>query len=259
MGRTRPDDDGEPGADPVDTDGADDCDAVLADGADDPAGVALDDVPESDPSDGVFTGGVLIGAARVDGVLIEGVVTDGVVRLGVLTGGVVIGPTVTGGTVAVGAVMDGTVAVGAVMDGTVTDGIETVAAVTVGTPRATASPASVSAAHSTEHAAATAISDRLIDLPSGRRTTYQRTSASTLDTECASGKTWAGEGTPRPCPIRRLRASPQTVTDITCPSKPPSGRDRRDIDSSRRRDLYSSRRIVSGPVGRPTFCLSRLT
>ena len=208
MGRTRPDDDGEPGADPVDTDGADDCDAVLADGADDPAGVALDDVPESDPSDGVFTGGVLMGAARVDGVRTEGVVTDGVVRLGVRTGGVVIGPTVTGGTVAVGAVMDGTV----------TDGIETVAAVTVGTPRATASPASASAAHSTEHAAATAISDRLIDLPSGRRTTYQRTSASTLDTECASGKTWAGEGTPRPCPIRRLRASPQTVTDITCPS-----------------------------------------
>ena len=253
MGRTRPDDDGEPGADPVDTDGADDCDAVLADGADDPAGVALDDVPESDPSDGVFTGGVLMGAARVDGVRTEGVVTDGVVRLGVLTGGVVIGPTVTGGTVAVGAVMDGTVAVGAVMDGTVTDGIETVAAVTVGTPRATASPASVSAAHGTEHAAATAISDRLIDLPSGRRTTYQRTSASTLDTECASGK-------PGPMRVHHGRAQSAGCAEALGPSPtsharriPRSGRDRRDIDSSRRRDIYSSRRIVSGLAGRRTF------
>jgi len=46
VGRTRPDDDGAPEADPADTDGVPDCEAAFAAGVDDAAGVEPDDVPE---------------------------------------------------------------------------------------------------------------------------------------------------------------------------------------------------------------------
>ena len=177
MVRPRPDDEGAPDAEPADTDGAADCEVEPADAVDDAAGVVPGNVPECNPSDGVFTGGVWTGVVVVDGVL-----TDGVVRLGVLTGGVLIGPTVTGGTVAVGAVTDGAVTEGADTVGTVT-----VRTVTVGTPTASASPAEVAATTNAAHVTTTA-SGRLMDVPSGRRTTYLRTSASTLHTDPASGK-----------------------------------------------------------------------
>jgi hypothetical protein len=163
---------------PAESDGAVDCDVEPADAADDADGVMPGDVPECNPSDGVLTGGAWTGAVVVDGVL-----TEGVVRLGVLTAGVVIGPTVTGGTVAVGAVTDG-----ALTDGAVTDGSDTVGVVTVGTPRALASAAGIAETTSAAHVTATAMSGRLMAPPSGRRTTYHQTSASTLETDWTSRK-----------------------------------------------------------------------
>ena len=155
-------------------------------------GVVLGDVPECDPSDGVLTGGGWTGRVVVDGVLSEGVVRPGVLSVGVLTvgvltAGVVIGPTVTGGTVAVGVVRDGAV----------TEGSDTVGVVTVGTPSAPASAARIAKTTSAMHVMATAMGGRLMSLPSGRRTTYQRTRASTLHTDRTSGKPGTGAYTTR--------------------------------------------------------------